>query len=329
MSVAQSSGQSWEPVADVRTARLRAEMLQRARRFFAARDILLVDTPMLGAAAVSDPNIESIAATVRTGHRRDRFLHTSPEYNMKRLLAAGFPDIAQICRVFRDGESGRRHQPEFTMAEWYRLAFDLPAMMTDTEEFLLELMPNLRAEPPVRYSYRDAFITHLGIDPLVASTDELQQSEWADDGLRETLADDRDAWLDLLMASQVSVNFDPERLTAVYHYPASQAALAQLDPAQPELAERFEIYLGDLELANGYVELTDAPELAARFERDQSIRHHRRQTTRPLDVDFLAAMSAGLPACAGVAVGLDRVLMASMGETDIQRVVHFPDRAQP
>lgn len=326
MSETSGNIEDWRPVAGVETARTRADMLRRAQHFFDARNIMLVDTPALGTAAVSEPNIESISAIVDSGNRRHFFLHTSPEFPMKRLLAAGFPDIAQICKVFRDGESGRRHQPEFTMAEWYRRDFDLRAMMTDTEQFLLELMPEASTEAPRRLSYRDCFLTHTGLDPLVASTDELKQSEWADDTLRRALGDDRNAWLDLLMVSAVTPNFDPECLTTIHHFPASQAALAQLDPAQQDSAERFETYLGDLELANGYVELTDAAELEARFAHDQSARDRRGQTIRPLDTQFIAAMQAGLPACAGVAVGLDRVLMLIMREADIKSVQHFPHR---
>lgn len=326
MNSAIRDGQDWQPVAGVEMARSRANMLDCARDFFDARNVLLVDTPAMGLAAVSDPNVESVTATVDSGTQRDFFLQTSPEYSMKRLLAAGFPDIAQICKVFRDGESGQRHQPEFTMAEWYRLGFDLQAIIDDTEQFLLDLIPAANTRAPIRLSYRDCFLRYTGLDPLVASTNELKRSDWADDALRDALGNDRDAWLDLLMVNAVAPNFAAGRLTTVHHFPASQAALARLDASQPEVAERFEIYLGDLELANGYVELTDAEELEARFANDQSARQRREQSIRPLDIQFIAAMQAGLPDCAGVAVGLDRVLMSIAGEADIRRVQHFPTR---
>ena len=290
--------------------------------FFEARNILLVETPALSKSAVSDPNIDSLSTTLRTSGDR-YYLHTSPEFCMKRLLAAGFPDIGQICRVFRDGEIGRLHQPEFTMIEWYRLGFELEDIMADAECLAAILLdrPNQEAS---QLSYREAFRTRLGIDPLEASIAELQEQAEHDRSLRNALGDDRNAWLDYLLATQVAPTFDRDNLTTIFHYPAAQAALARLCPGDARVAERFEIFLGDVELANGYVELRDYAEQAARFAKDQETRRSRGTSVRPLDGDLIASLRSGLPHCAGVAVGLDRLLMLRANTKDVRDVLHFP-----
>lgn len=318
----------WRPVAGVATARLRATMLDDARQHFAREGVLLVDTPALSRCAVSDPNIESVHATLKFEPSADFFLHTSPEFCMKRMLAAGFPDIGQICRVFRDGESGRRHQPEFTMIEWYRRNFGLDAMLSDTERMLALLLgPDGLAAEPLRLSYREAFLEYAGIDPFIADTSALAGRSGADPALAESIGDDRDAWLDLLMVSIVAPAFPSDRLTSLSHYPASQAALARHCPADPALADRFEVYCGNVELANGYVELTDSSEQLRRLHADQESRRRRGRLQRPLDMALVQALEAGLPDCAGVAVGFDRLLMIRAGKNDIRQVQHFPHEA--
>lgn len=324
MKQEETASRAWRPIAGVETAKLRAAMLAGISQFFDRHGVLMVDTPALSLSAVSDANIESVSVEIGANPAREYFLHTSPEYCMKRLLAAGFPDIAQVCRVFRDGESGKRHQPEFTMIEWYRRNFDLSAMMDETELLLTSVLGDTLDAPPQRIAYREAFRRYAGIDPIDADITTLAERVAADDDLRAALGADRDAWLDLLMLKVVAPAFDKGRLTSVHHYPASQAALARLTPGEPDLADRFEIYRGELELANGYVELTDAAEQAQRFAADQETRRRRGGRTRPLDADFLAGMQSGLPRCAGVAVGFDRLLMIRAGEDDIRRVQHFP-----
>ncbi len=325
VAIVSSRDHAWRPAAGVDIARLRAAMLEDTRRFFAEREVLLVDTPALSLSAVSDPNIESIGVRLGGASRSDYYLHTSPEYFMKRMLAAGFPDIGQICRVFRDGESGRRHQPEFTMIEWYRLGFGLDDIMRDAEELIAALLSvSLAEKPPCRMSYRQAFQQFAGIDPLETDAKTLSELLDAEDSLRRAIGDDRDAWLDLVMATRVATRFDSSALTTVYHYPRSQAALARLCPDDPTVADRFEVFFGDLELANGYVELTGADEQRARFAADQDKRRQRGARIRPLDDDFLDSLHAGLPDCAGVAAGFDRMVMLNAGTDDLRNVQHFP-----
>ena len=315
----------WRPVAGPAIARQRADMLAGAHRFFADRGVLLVDTPTLSRTAVSDPNVESIEVRLAVDSDAEYYLHTSPEYCMKRMLAAGFPDIAQIGKVFRDAESGARHQPEFTMIEWYRLDFGLADIIADTEDFIAALLdPSLLPRPPRRTGYREAFRRLAGVDPLDCDTRELADLVEADRELARSLGDDRDAWLDLVMTTRVAPRFERDRLTVVSHYPRSQAALARLCPDDPAVADRFEVFLGDVELANGYVELTDADEQRRRFDADQRIRRERGDRLRPLDERLLDALASGLPACAGVAVGFDRLLMLNSGSNDVRDVQHFP-----
>ncbi|HEX5786571.1 MAG TPA: EF-P lysine aminoacylase EpmA [Woeseiaceae bacterium] len=308
----------WRPSGDAATARRRAILLRRVHRFFAGRGVLPVDTPALGAASVTDPSIASIAAG------GGRWLQPSPEYYMKRLLAAGYPDIYAVCRVFRDGEHGCRHLPEFTLVEWYRRGFDLPRIEADTTALIAHVLPGHFAAPPEYVEYCDAFSRHAGIDPLGAPTAALAAAAGAHGNLAAALGEDRDAWLDLLLATVVAPRFAADRLTVLRHYPASQAALARLCPDDPRVADRFEVFAGDLELANGYVELTDAAEQARRMDRDRAIRHERGLPAMPRDHRLLAALAAGLPPAAGVALGFERLQMLADGASDIKNVVAFP-----
>ena len=314
----------WRPRCDPDTARLRASMLQSARRYFHAIGVLEVDTPALSVAAASDPQIESVGANLAVAGGREYYLHTSPEYCMKRLLCAGYPDIYQICKVFRDGESGRMHQPEFTMIEWYRHGLSLHEIICDC----LALIGDVLGDPgdfgePATLNYRDAFIDKLGIDPIRADIAALRDLSDADEDLAQALADDRDAWLDLLLSEKIVPSLPDDSPTVIYHYPASQAALARLCPANNAVADRFEVFLGRVELANGYVELTDPSEQQERFSKDQLQRQNRDQQLRPLDYEFLAAIRSGMPDCAGVAVGFDRLLMIRASENDIRDIQTF------
>jgi lysyl-tRNA synthetase class 2 len=277
-------------------------MLKRARDYFEQENFLEVDTPILSRFAISDPHIESVEASLQLDAGRSWFLRTSPEYCMKRLLSAGYPNIYEIGKVFRDGEFGRRHQPEFTMVEWYRLDFSLKDIMQDTVDFIGRLIDTDRfEEPPVYMSYARAFSDFAGIDYTSV------------DG--ETL--------DLMLAEKVSPQFASNQMTLLYHYPASQAALARICPDDDSVADRFEVFVGQLELANGYVELIDAKEQIQRFQIDQSRREAAGQIQRPIDSAFVAALESGLPACAGVAVGFDRVHMLNEGVDDIRQALNF------
>lgn len=315
----------WRPSCGLEAARRRAAMLAAVRRFFAERGVLEVDTPLLSAATVSDPHIESLC--VVSGGGRQRYLQTSPEYFMKRLLCAGWPDIYQVCKAFRDGEAGRRHRLEFTLIEWYRLGFDLPAIMRETAA-LIESLLAARVRRDAEYlEYAEAFRRHAGVEAAAADVDELAAAAGADGRMRAALGADRDAWLDLLVTGRVAPGFPRDRLTVLYHYPASQSALARLCPADPAVADRFEVFLGELELANGFVELRDPAEQRRRFEHNLARRRERGQPRHPLDERFIAALEAGLPECAGVAVGFDRLLMLDRMAEDIAEVWTFSEEA--
>lgn len=297
------SDKSWQPSSSVESSARRAAMLKRARDFFEQRNILEVDTPILSRFAISDLHIESVEVSLQLDADRAWFLQTSPEYCMKRLLSAGYPDIYEICKVFRDGEFGRRHQPEFTMVEWYRLDFGLKDIMKDTVDFICKLINTHRFEkPPLYLTYGQAFSDYAGVDYSTVDNDAL----------------------DLMLAEKVAPQFASNRLTMLYHYPASQAALARICPDDDTAADRFEVFAGQLELANGYVELVDAKEQIQRFQLDQKKRDDDGRSRQPIDHAFIAALESGLPACAGVAVGFDRVHMLNEGADDISQVLNFP-----
>ena len=287
-----------------------------------AHDILAVDTPVLSRSAASDPNIDSLS--VRGQHGKDLFLHTSPEFTMKRLLAGGYPDIYSICRVFRDGELGKRHLPEFTLIEWYRLGFELDAIVDDTLRFLATCLDRPQLfENSVQHNYADAFAAFAGVDVFEASDEVLADRCNADSGLRAQIGAHRDAWLDLIMGTIIAPQFTHDRLTVVRHFPSSQASLARLCPDDQRVADRFEVFCGDIELANGYVELRDAEEQRHRIDRDLETRRRDGRPAYPPDLNLIGALEAGLPACAGVAVGVERLQMTLDRTDDIRDVVTF------
>ncbi|MCP5327851.1 MAG: EF-P lysine aminoacylase EpmA [Steroidobacteraceae bacterium] len=316
----------WRPSATPATLRQRARLRAAMRDFFAARGLLEVETPLLVGAPVTDPHLQSARVDLGDGVRR--WLHTSPEYAMKRLLAAGSGDIWQACRVMRAGaERGRHHNPEFTLVEWYRQGYSLQQIAAETAALVDSLL--VVAGAPARglefLTYREALRRHAGVDPLDADLAALRAAV-ADLGLdAATLAAaSRDDLLDLLVATRVGPALGFGALCALTHYPASQAALARLDPADPRLALRFELYGDGLELANGFEELADAGEQAARFAADNARRDALGRETLPIDTRLLAALEQGLPGCAGVAVGFDRVVMLASGATSIDEVLAFP-----
>lgn len=312
---------NWRPNSSHETARARAEMLRIARSFFATAKVLEVSTPSLSARTSVDPNIESIVALVAG---RELYLHTSPEHFMKRLLAAGYPDIFQICRVYRDGEVGRLHLPEFTMIEWYRHGFELQAMMQETAALVGKMLTRKKlAQPPLKITYSQAFDQALSLAPLRADAKMIADAIDAGDDLMQSLGDDRDAWLDLAMATRVASMFPADRLTLVYHYPANQSALARLCPDDNTVADRFELYYGAIELANGFVELTDAKEQRARFESDLEKRSSSGLKHYEIDDALLEALQSGMPPTAGVALGLERLLMINEGADDIRSISTF------
>lgn len=310
---------SWKPTATRDSLEARARLITRARRFFAERGVLEVETPILSSAAVSDPQLESLSTRIK-GLRQNFYLQTSPEYAMKRLLASGSGDIYQICKVFRDGERGAWHNPEFTMLEWYRVGFDERMLMREIEELLQTLLPGTYAAE--RLTYGEAMEEYAGIDAFAASAEDLkaavQRHEINYHGQLE-----RDALLDLLMGFVVGPKLGLERPTFVCDYPASQAALARLKPGPPEVAARFELYLAGVELANGFHELGDAREQRARFDQDVRTRARRAQARAPIDENLLAALHAGLPDCAGVALGIDRLIAVALKLPRLAQVLSF------
>lgn len=310
----------WRPTATLDVLKQRAQMLTDARAFFARLNVLEVETPALTTSGVTDPNIASIECRLAARPQQNFYLQTSPEYAMKRLLAAGGPDIYQICRVFRNQELGARHQPEFTMIEWYRKNFDLDAMIDETCALITTMLevkrPDTGQSPVERHRYRDLFMNATGLDPFTTRVDALTRCareliDAVSTDLIRHLGSDRSAWLDLLMSHVVVPTLPRERLIAVHHYPAEQAALARLDPDDTRVAERFEIFFHGLELANGYRELLDAREQRERFEDDRQRRAAAGLADMPPDDQLLAALEHGLPDCCGVAVGFDRVVMSA------------------
>jgi len=311
----------WRPTANRAALELRARMLACTREFFARRGVLEVQTPILSAAALSDPQIESLHTRI-AGQSHPWYLNTSPEFAMKRLLAAGSGDIYQLCKVFRDGEIGRWHEPEFTLLEWYRVGFDDHALMDEVSELLAALLPAQPGGAPERLTYREALLRHADLDIHTATGEELAQAaRRAGIDCRADL--DRDARLDLLMSLVVGPKLGRGRATFVCDYPASQAALARLKPRQPPVAARFELYLQGIELANGFHELTDANEQRARFERELALRRQRGRPTPPLDERLLAALAAGVPDCAGVALGFDRLVAVALGADALAPALAF------
>jgi lysyl-tRNA synthetase class 2 len=319
-----SAPPSWRPSASLEDLRLRAALLTRTREFFAQRGVLEVETPILVNAAVTDVHIHS-AEVLLAGSARARFLHTSPEYAMKRLLASGSGDIYQICRVVRGEERSRLHNPEFTLVEWYRLGFSLERLMSEVEALMHTLLGSGQAARAAeRITYAQAFLRELGIDPLSTPTAELAELARTL-GYASGAGSDRDELLEFIMATRVGPRLGWGTLTFVHGYPASQAALARLDASDERTARRFELYCDGVELANGFHELSVATEQRARFNRDNEERRRRGLAHRELDEHLLAALEAGLPDCSGVALGFDRVLMLAAGATHIDDVLAFPD----
>jgi lysyl-tRNA synthetase class 2 len=360
--------------------RLRAAVLGTLRKFFAERGVLEVETPLLAAAPVTDVHLAALSCHYRGPGHDDGlqlWLQTSPEFAMKRLLAADSGPIYSLGKAFRGGEAGSRHNPEFTILEWYRPGWDHHRLMDEVEELLAVVLggvvsgsgsdsdsgggggggtgcsgsegrvpasdfvrreqscvpgiPSHRAPgfPSERLTYAEAFERHAGVDPhrdaievLAARAVELLDHKPPD------LGDDRDGWLELLLSHVVEPRLGRGRPTFVYDFPASQAALSRIRPGDPPVAERFEVWIRGVELANGYHELTDPVEQRRRFEGDLESRRARGLPGVPIDERLLAAMEHGLPDCAGVALGVDRLVMLAAGADRLDEVITFPvDRA--
>jgi elongation factor P--(R)-beta-lysine ligase len=321
----------WRPTASLEILKRRAQVLAQIREFFAKRGVLEVETPLLSAAGTTDPNLHSyMARSLAAGDPANpRYLHTSPEFAMKRLVASGSGSIYQICKVFRGGENGRRHNPEFTMLEWYRVGYDYHQLMDEVAALATDtLADSRRFGPAEKLSYADAFERHAGLDPHTASAAAFAAAARERDIDVSGLALDRDGWRDLLLTHLVEPHLGRDGLCFIYDYPASAAALARIRPGDRPVAERFELYLDGVELANGFQELVNAAEQRDRFAQDRRVRADRGLPAVPADEHLLTAIENGLPACSGVALGVDRLVMLAVGATSIADVVSFPaDRA--
>ena len=313
----------WRPSASIDVLKLRARLLQKLRAFFHERGIWEVETPCLSQAATTDPHIESF--TVMDGNNQlSGYLHTSPEFPMKRLLSAGSGSIYQISKVFRQGEVGRRHNPEFTLLEWYRTAFDHHLLMDEVDALVRELLDgSLILGESLRLNYRNAFEQYVGIDPFMANCEDLKHCA-RERGIGDIkLGDDKDAWLDLLVSHTLEKNLPANCPVFIYDYPASQASLAQIREEDFPVGERFELYINGMELANGFHELGNSREQRQRFEQDLQQRTKQGLCQYPLDDRFLQALESGLPDCAGVALGFDRLMMLAAGKGAITEVLSF------
>lgn len=311
----------WQPGASIETLKARERLVQLLRAFFNTRGYLEVDTPTLASATVTDPNIDSIAAG-------EYWLQTSPEFAMKRLLAAGSGPIFQFAHAFRAGEAGRWHNPEFTLLEWYVPGFDHIALMAEVEQLMRRVTesarPDLQWECSFpRVSYQDCFQAQLKINPFTASLEDLQSCAQSQ-GQHLIGELDRDGWLDLLMGECIGPKLGLDLPCFVMDYPPSQAALARIRDGQPAVASRFELYWQGLELANGFHELADASEQRARFQSDLERRVKLGKPLPAMDENLLAALESGLPDCAGVALGLDRLLALLLDKTSLSEVMAFP-----
>lgn len=309
----------WRPAAGFGALRRRAELLGRTRSFFAARGVLEVETPLLASASVTDLHLASFEVPCPS---RVRFLQTSPEFAMKRLVAAGSGAVYQICKAFRRDEAGRYHNPEFTILEWYRPGWDHHALIDEVDALLSEL---LGTPPGERLTYAELFESRLGIDPHREETGRLGDLA-ARHGIEVAHPEDvdRDSWLQLLLSRLIEPGLGRGRPAFVLDFPASQAALARLRQGDPPVAERFEVYVEGVELANGFHELADADEQLRRFEDDLARRRARGLEEVPIDGRLLAALRHGLPDSAGVALGFDRLVLLATGTERLADVLAFP-----
>lgn len=315
----------WQPTANLEFLRERSKIISKIRQFFAERDVLEVETPILCQSTATDPPIASFVThyqAVSSAEAKPVYLQTSPEFPMKRLLAAGSGPIYQISKAFRNGEYGRQHNPEFTMLEWYRPGFTHHQLMAEVLDLLNFILTTANSK---KYSYAEIFEYYLNINPHSCSLEQLvscakQQGLSDIPGMDEAQRDD---WLNLLMTHSIEPQLDKHTQIFIYDYPASQAALAKIRPENPPVAERFEVYVNGMELANGYHELSDAEEQYQRFLKDNQHRATLGLPQIPIDQRLIAALKQSFPECAGVALGVDRLIMLVTRANSIAEVISF------
>ncbi|EEQ11794.1 lysyl-tRNA synthetase [Yersinia mollaretii ATCC 43969] len=316
---------SWQPSAPIANLLKRAAIMAEIRRFFADRGVLEVETPTMSQATVTDIHLVPFETRFVGPGAADGltlYMMTSPEYHMKRLLAAGSGSIYQLGRSFRNEEAGRHHNPEFTMLEWYRPHYDMYRLMNEVDDLLQQILDCNSAET---LSYQQAFQRHLGIDPLSAEKAQLREAAAKLDlsNVADT-EEDRDTLLQLLFTVGVEPHIGRDKPAFVYHFPASQASLAVISTEDHRVAERFEVYFKGIELANGFHELTDGDEQLQRFEQDNRSRAKRGLPQHPIDMNLIAALKHGLPDCSGVALGVDRLVMLALNAERLSDVIAFP-----
>lgn len=315
------SNDFWKPYAEPAIIQLRADVLAKIRSFMNDRGILEVETPILSHATVTDPHIESFVTTYhspRQPESKQLYLQTSPEYAMKRLLSTGVGDIYQIAKVFRNTEHGDLHNPEFTMLEWYRQGYNHHQLAVELD-ILLDLF---EINPSQKIDYGELFAACTGLDPHHCGNTELLKA--ARQYGPSSVIEDRSTLLDFIFSHKITPTLGHDQPGLVYHYPECQSALAQLTDGSTKMAERFELFINGMEIANGFHELTDKDEQSRRFEQDIQYRRRNNYSIPPIDPLFLNALQSGLPDCAGVAVGIDRLLMVIVGVREIQEVLAFP-----
>lgn len=309
---------NWQPTASIDTLKTRAMLIRRIREFFHARHVLEVETPTLCHTSVTDPYILSMPVSVRP--TQQAYLQTSPEYAMKRLLAAGVGSIYQITKAYRQEELGRYHNPEFTMLEWYRLGFDHHQLMDEMDALLRHVAD---CKPSTRVTYQALFESTLGFNPHTATLAELKAIALKHQVNFHGELNDRDAWLQLLLTHCIEPDLGKGAPTFIYDFPATQAALSRLQKTNPPVASRFEVYWKGIELANGFHELQSMDEQRKRFEHNLHERQKLHLPLLPMDEYLLNALDHGLPDCAGVALGVDRLIMLALNKTRLNEVMAF------
>lgn len=318
----------WQPTCSIELLRLRAQILDDIRRFFSTRAVLEVETPVLSYSSGTDPQLDFFTTDYCSPPlQHTLFLQTSPEFAMKRLLAAGSGSIYQICKAFRNGESGRFHNPEFTLLEWYRVGFTLPQLMDEIAELMAVLFNGHRAlKPTQRFSYQEIFKCYTGLNPL-----EFSYQDYCAYALENQLSDavsicgyDHALWLDFIFSHKVQPSLGENSVCMVHGYPVCQSSLARINEYNSQITDRVEVFLNGIELGNGYYELTDAKEQERRFDQEIAIRQQRKYPVTVKNKHLVAALEAGLPECSGIAIGLDRLLMLLANSATINDVLNFP-----
>ena len=317
----------WQPLTNSKSLHLRAQLLRKIRDFFDSRGLLEVETPVLSQATGTDPQLDYFSTSFhRLPEQQTLYLQTSPEFAMKRLLAAGSGSIYQICKAFRNGEAGRYHNPEFTLLEWYRVGFDLSQLMDEVEALIAVLFVNYGLDSTQRKSYTDVFYQYTGLN-----AQQFCYEDYCAYAMNCNLPEaiklcghEHGLWLDLLFSHRVQPMLAKNCLTMIADYPACQSSLARLDNENPLLTKRVELFINGVELGNGYHELTDYQQQNQRFDQELAIRQQRGLLVTHKDQRFLSALKSGLPDCSGIAIGLDRLLMLLSRSSHIDEVLSFP-----